>query len=178
MRNFPKKPLILSILFFCVFLSAFLYLYRQINNKNDELQLKETEFQTEALRRDEIKALDNSVKIIEMERVQLDTHFARSSDVVPFLDTIEKLAISAHNEAEVVSVNILEDNSGLLVGMKASGAFPGLYKFLTLLENSSYELEFVSMDLQNELGPDILDSNSKNPKWNMNFNIKLLTFIQ
>lgn len=176
--NFPKIPLLLSAIFFILSCIVFLFFYRVINDNNRESQLKEGEWQSEAFRRDEIKALDRSVKIIEGERVQLETHFAQSSDVVPFLDTIEGLAPQVGIQAEVVSVDILKDNTGLLVGMKASGTFDGLYKFLTLLENSPYELEFVSTDMTRET---VLNVGSKNvvvPKWDLILKIKLLSFIK
>lgn len=177
-NKFSKMPLFLSILFLGISLFFFLYLFRKTNENNQKLQIAENEWQREILRRDEIKMLDRSVKIIEGERAQLETHFAQSSDVVPFLDSIERLAVSAGTKAEVVSVNILGDHTGLLVGMKASGNFESLYKFLTLLENSSYELDFVSMDMSKEVGVDVTDKNVKISKWDVVFKMKLLSFIQ
>ena len=177
-NNFPKIPLFLSAIFFCISLFVFLFFYREIKNNNKESQNQNIQWQTEALRRDEIKALDYSVQIIKDERAQLETHFAQSSDIVPFLDTIEGLALKVDTKAEVVSVDILEDHSGLMVGMKASGTFEGLYKFLTLLENSPYELEFISIDLKKETGSDASNKNVEVSKWAAIFKIKLLSFIE
>ena len=177
-NNFPKIPFFISILFFCLFFSAFLYLYKETNNNDEESRLAESEWQVEAQRRDEIRALNNSIKIIEEERARLETHFARSSDVVPFLDTIEGLASQVGAKAEITSVDIMKDHTGLMVEMKASGTFGGLYKFLTLLENSPYELEFVSIDLNRGAVLSGSDSNIKNLKWEATFKIKLLSFIE
>ncbi len=158
---------------------SFFFFYRAINSNNEESRLKEGQWQNEAKRRDNIKTLDNSVKIIAGERAQLESHFAQSSDIVPFLDTIEGLAPLAGVKAEVTPpLNILEDHSGLVVGMKASGTFTGIYKFLTLLENSPYELEFVAVGINRE---SVLDTSGKNAaplKWNAVFKIKLLSFTQ
>lgn len=177
--NFPKISLFLSTIFFIFSCLIFLFFYGAINNSDKKMQLKEGEWQSEAVRRDDIKSLDRSVKTIEGERTQLETHFAKSSDVVPFLDTIEGLAIKAGTKAEVTSVDILTDHTGLLVGMKAAGTFNGLYQFLTLLENSPYELGFVSMDLLKETG--LANVGSKNvsvSKWDVIFKIKLLSFVE
>ena len=176
--NFPKIPLLLSVIFFIGSSLIFLFFYRAINDNNQKLQSKEGEWQSEKLKRNEIKTLDHSVKIIEKERAQLETHFAQSSDIVPFLDTIEGLAPKVGVKAEVASVDILTDRTGLMVGMKASGTFGGLYKFLALLENSPYEIEFISMDLRRETGPGGVESkNVTVPKWDVIFKIKLLSFI-
>lgn len=174
-NKFPKIHLLLSIIFLGAFVFIFAFFLREINNNNNEVQLAEDMWQKETLRREEIKTLNSSVKIIEEEIKELETHFAKSSDIVPFLDTMEKLATRAGTQAEVVSVNISEDRSGLLVGMKVSGNFEGLYKFLTLLENSPYELEFLSMNMSK--GAVAENSNTKIPKWEALFKIKLLSFV-
>ncbi len=177
-NNFSKISLSLSIIFFIFSSFAFFYFFQVTNNNKKESQFAETQWQTEAFRRNEIKTLDRSVKVIEAERAQLETHFAQSSDIVPFLDAIEGLASKAGAKAEVTSVDILKDQAGLIVGMKASGTFSGLYKFLTLLENSPYELDFVSMDMRKETELSREDKSVPVPKWNVVFKIKLLSFIE
>lgn len=175
-NNSIKISLLVSLSLFCVLLFTFFFFYKKINDNIQQSQSKEVEWQAEAERRDEIKTLDNAIKIIEKERTQLETHFARSSDVVPFLNTIEKLGSRAGAKTDIISVRISEDRMSLIVDMKASGSFLGLYRFLTLLENSPYELEFVAMNLGNGVSLD--SSNTKSSKWEATFKVKLLNFIQ
>ncbi len=180
-NNFSKIPLSLSIIFFIFSSLALFYFYRETNKNNEESQSAEIQWQTETLRRDEIKTLDRSIKTIEDEKAQLETHFAQSSNIVPFLDTIEELGSKTSAKAEVASVNIvniLENRTGLMVGVKASGTFNSLYKFLTLLENSPYELEFVSMNMNRKTELEIGNKNIAVPKWDAVFKIKLLSFVQ
>lgn len=177
-NNFPKIPLLISAIFFLFSLAIFVFLYKITNNNNQQSYLRETEWQNEEYKRNEIKTLDNSVKKIEQERLQLETHFAQGSDIVPFLDTIEGFAPKAGVKAEVSSVDALKDHSGLMVGMKASGTFNNLYKFLTLLENSQYELEVVGMNMNQEPGGDVVDKKVLIPKWGVVFKIKLLSFVE
>ncbi len=177
-NNFPKISLFFSIVAFLFSCFFFFYFLRATNNNNQKSQMTDGQWQAELDRRDEIRALDNSVKIIAGERAQLETHFAQSSDIVPFLDTIEGLGSETLTKAQVTSVNISGDQSGLLVGMKATGTFPGLYKFLTLLENSPYEIEFSGVDVQEQSGVDPSSKTLGVPKWNATFNIKLLSFVQ
>ena len=127
-NNFPKIPLLISVIFFAFSCFAFFFFFKEIKSNNEESQLRESKWQEETLRRDGIKALDHSVKVIERERGQLDTHFAQSSDIVPFLDTIEGLSKKVDAQAEVTSVDV-GTNGSLTVGMKASGTFGSLYKF-------------------------------------------------
>src|SRR3989338_2284192 len=121
-NNFQKISLILLAVFFVFFCFAFVFLYKKINSNNQKAEQDATTWQTETLRRDNIRSLDRLLQKIADSRILLETHFAKSSDVVPFLDTIEKLALGVGTKAEVNSVDILTDNTGLIVGLKASGS--------------------------------------------------------
>lgn len=177
-NNFQKVPLFLSAIFFIFFCFAFVFLYREINNNNQKAEQDTINWQTEARRRDNIASLDRSLQKIANDKALLETHFAKSSDIVPFLDTIEKLAPEAGALAEIDSVDTLADNTGLMVGLKASGNFEAIYKFLTLLENSSYELDFLSMDMHKLATGTVPDKSVKNLKWEAVFKIQLLSFVK
>jgi hypothetical protein len=167
-----KKSLILSIIFFVFFSFVFVFLYKDINNKKEAIQIAQEKWQTEATRRENIKLLIDSVESIKTERTLLDTHFVQSSDVVPFLDTIEGLAKNVGANAEVISVDVVKDNSSLVVQMSASGSFETIYKLILLLENSPYDLEFILVDIKN-----LNSSIKKIPQWTATFQIKLLSFL-
>ncbi|MCX6751390.1 MAG: hypothetical protein NT161_01320 [Candidatus Nomurabacteria bacterium] len=169
---FQKKSLILSAIFFIFSCFVFIFLYKDINNKKEISQLAQEKWQTKATSMENAKSLINSVKIIEPQKALLETHFVKSSDVVPFLDTIEKISKDVGATAEVVSVDVAKDNPSLIVEMNASGSFETIYKLIMLLENSPYNLEFVSVDLKNS-GTSI----GKSPQWTATFQIKLLNFI-
>src|ERR1017187_3942612 len=100
-NHFPKIPLIISIILLIFSSCIFWFLYQKINDNNMQAQNSATAWQTEALRRDEIKTLNNSIKSIEDNQTQLDAHFAQSSDVVPFLNTIEGYAPQVGGKAQV-----------------------------------------------------------------------------
>jgi archaellum component FlaF (FlaF/FlaG flagellin family) len=167
-----KKSLILSIIFFIFFSFVFVFLYKDINNKKEAIQTAQEKWQTEAIRRENIKFLIDSVKSIKIERTSLDTHFVQSSDVVPFLDTIEELAKNVGANAEVISVDVAKDNLLLVVQMSTSGSFETIYKLILLLENSPYDLEFILVDIKN-----LNSSIKKIPQWTATLQIKLLSFL-
>src|SRR3989344_7948931 len=166
--NLPKISLILSTLFLLIAVSLLSYFLREVNNNVKESELAETELYGETLKRSEITILNNSVKKIVTERAELETHFARSSDIVPFLNTLEEMGKGVGALAEVSSVDVLKDSPGLLVGLKATGTFGSLYKFLMLLENAPKELQILSMDMHKDVG-------AETSLWNVQFKIKLLS---
>ncbi|MFA6273718.1 MAG: hypothetical protein WC662_00990 [Candidatus Paceibacterota bacterium] len=171
--KFKKGSLIFSILFLVFSCTAFFLLYREINSNNIESEKMFLDWQTETVRRNEISALDRSMKNIQTEKSSIETHFAKSSDIVPFLDTIEGLAPKVGAKTEITSVDVEKEGKSLLVGLKATGSFISVYKFLMLLENSQYELEFTSVNLQKSTATNLKDQN-----WEMILKIKLLSFMQ
>jgi len=183
-NNFKKLQFFLSIIFFIFSLLIFLFLYRQINNNNQKAEQSVVEFTSKANQLDQIKVLNRSIGTIKEEKSLLETHFAQSSDIVPFLGTIEALALKAGVKAEVASVDASKDIGVLGVQVNTSGNFQGLYKFLTLLENSPYELEFTSIDMQKESGSGVLTASTVPAKsaqasnWQTTFKIRLLSFVQ
>jgi len=168
-----KKSLIFSIIILIISFLVFFYLLKGINDNKDTTEVIQKEWQTEATYRDNIRFIANLVKNIEPQINSLETHFVQSSDVVPFLNTVEKLAKEVNAEAEVVSVNVAKDSPTLLVEMKAQGSFETIYKLITLLENSPYIIEFTSVDIQ-----DVSTITNKNNEWTASLHMKLISFIK
>ena len=144
---------------------------------------REAELQTETSKKNEAKSFERLLQIVEKESTMLDTHFIKSSDVVVFLDRVENMASIVKAKAEVTLVDVAPDNTSLSVGMTATGTFESLYKFLTLLENSPYQLELTSVNLQRVggEGASTVATGEKAPsgvQWSAIFKIKLLSFVQ
>ena len=165
--KFKKIPIAFSLALLALSFFVFFFLYKEINSNQKILQEGEVKWQNEAYRRDGVKNLESLIKEMGQEIVLLESHFAQSSDIVPFFNTIERLASLSQIKTEVFSVDVSKDNKEILIGLKTSGTFEEIYKFLMLLENAPYELEFVSMDIKN----------LNKQEWEAFFKIKLLSFI-
>ncbi|HEV7702407.1 MAG TPA: hypothetical protein VGO63_03140 [Candidatus Paceibacterota bacterium] len=174
MDTFKKTPFLIFILLLIFLSSVFFLLYREIYLNNEKAGLSMTELENEINRRDNIKLLNNSIQSIKQDKALLETHFGKTSDIVPFLDTVEGLGPKAGVQVETTSVDILADGGGLLVKLNTSGNFKNIYKFLTLLENSPYELEVSGMDMQKETNSITMEE----PGWQAMLGIKLLSFVQ
>ena len=180
MKHYLSKllPLIPSIALFVLSCGLFAFLYSKIENNNTQANQMLSEWQTASSAQENLLALTSSIKSIDNEKSMLETHFAKSSDVVPFLDMIEKLAPKVGTKAEVVLVNVSADNTGLVVEVKATGSFESIYKFVTLLENSPYELEVDSLHIQKMDSPAAVAGTDATPsQWSADMTLKLLSFI-
>ncbi len=173
--HFQKLPFLFSIVMILVSVFVFTTLYLEtVRNHTDSEEII-SKWQTERDHRDEIKALERSVSMYSSERLQLESHFARSSDVVPFLDNMEELARTVNTDPEIISVEALKKPDRLEVKMSVAGEFESLHKFVMLLENSRYEIELTSVDL-NLPGASNTSSNI-GKDWELNLSFKLLSFV-
>lgn len=137
----------------------------------------EIELQREISKREEIKRMNNYLQSIEKEKAAFETHFITRTDIVPFLDSLESLAGKVGTKATVSSIKISEDGAGLLVSLRDTGDFSKVYKFLTLLENSPYQLEFVSVDLHRTGDQSNVPQKERLGRWEMVLQLKLISFI-
>lgn len=160
-----------------VFVFGFFYLFNEINAKNDTAATLSDQYQSESDRRSTIASLNSEVKAIAPQRALLESHFANASDVVPFLDDLQALAVSAGATAEVSSLDDTKDATGLDVEIKAEGSFASLHTLLALLQNSQYELSFSSVKFDTvPLSPTGKVVKGGNQTWEATFDITLLSF--
>ncbi len=176
-NNFEKISMFISATLLVLLCSAFVFLYQEINDNHRKTQQTMITLQTETNQRDNLISLDQALKKNASDRILLEGHFIKSSDVVPFLDIIEKLARQVGVSAEIGSINTKADNTELTVEMKASGKFEAIYKFLILLENSPYVLDFISMDMHKLPSPVVSGKNVDSAAWEAGFKIQLLSFM-
>jgi hypothetical protein len=180
MQNKIRKILlvfsIVAFLFSC--LLFFLFYKKIINNINIAKQ-SQIDFEKETSRREDIKDFNKSFKSIEQEKNLFETHFAQSSDIVPFLNEIEKMAETVGTKVEVSFIEVAKDNTGLIIEMKDNGSFSQVYKFLMLLENSPYELEFSSVDIHSVVKENFVGGKNitKREGWEAFIIIKLISFM-
>jgi hypothetical protein len=175
--NFPKISLAISVIICSLLIFGFLSFYGKINDFNTKSEQDLATWQIEATRREDIRLLNRSIQQNVSDRELLETHFAKSSNIVPFLDSIETLALKAEADARVDSVNVGGDGSTLVVGLQALGNFTAIYKFLTLLENSPYEISFLSVDMHKAVPLSNPDKKGPDLRWEAVFKIQLLSFI-
>jgi hypothetical protein len=176
-NNFTKISILISLIIFLCTCVVFFLLYKQINQNNSKAEAGMVAWQAETQRRSDIAALNSSLSQVADDRTTLETHFVQSSDVVPFLNTIEQMGTPAGTNVQIISVETGTNNSELIVDLKTTGTFSQIYKFLTLLENSSYEISFNSMKLSKTVIAVTPTKTPKIPQWEGDFEIQLLSFI-
>jgi Tfp pilus assembly protein PilO len=168
----PKTSLLLFLVLFLASAGVFLFLLGEVESKKRETIALRGEWLAEKSKRDNIENLATFMERYQQDIGELESHFVTSKDVVSFLDLMEGLGNKVGATSEVTLIDVPKDQSYLTVEIKASGNFESIYKFISLLENSPYELEIMSMRM---------DSNSQTEgqnSWSSVLKIKLLSFVQ
>lgn len=171
-----KRHYIYTFLYFILLLGVLAgtyFFYKEILSIKEVAIKKQSDWQLEEDRRNEIKNLERSIKDLAEERKELNSHFVSGEDPVAFLNSLEEMAISVGAIAEVSTVDKSKENSDLIVNLKVSGGFDSLYKFVTLIENSHYVMEIKNLSMSTSIS-DVKNLNSN--KWDMNVQLKLITF--
>ncbi len=163
--------MLVSTLFLAAACFGFFFLFQKINDNKTAATEALRLWSEEEAKRNELNSLDAMLENLKEEMATLDTHFAQSSNVVPFLDSLEELGELSGGSSEVLSVETTPDGAGLLITLKTEGGFGSVYKFLELLENSPYELEFLAVDIGRGSGEGVA------AEWEGFLKLKLLTFI-
>ncbi|MCX6757337.1 MAG: hypothetical protein NTZ44_00405 [Candidatus Nomurabacteria bacterium] len=167
----------IALLFIILSIVGFFYIFNSIKSKNDNTTNLLTQAQDESDRRNNIEKLNVQIKAIAPQRKMLETHFAKSSDVVTFLDNLQNLGKLAKAPVEIFSVDLDKDNSLLKVQMSAKGSFIAIHNLFYLLQNSQYELDFSAVNLQTTTGSSDSTKNVSNiQQWQANFSLTLLSF--
>ena len=191
-NKFRLILIVISTILFIAFSVTFYLFYKQIQNKKKNSETILSELKMEDSRRNEIKTIIKSIDGIQANSELIKVHFANNLNLVPFFDTINGFAHKIGGEVTIASVDIMSDvatpnKNELTMNIKISGSFKIVYQFLKLLENSPYEIEFMSADMQKVGGQDTGSSTTgsttvvskvvKPSSWEGTFKIKLLSFI-
>ena len=179
-ENIQKVSLSSAVILFLVSISIFIFMYMKINSSNTQTTSNRNAWLEEYNKRGHMADLEQSLRQIASQRALLDTHFAKRSDVVPFFNAMdETLAPLTGVKANIVSVDTGTSNNQMIINLEASGSFESVYKYLTLLENSAYELDFQTVDMHSSLyGGGVAPTSVQNSTWQATFKIQLLSFIQ
>ena len=163
----------MAILLFVFACFLFFYLHKGIRRNEQVFMDAQSAWQREEQRLAEIRSIDRSIGMVQEEKLEFESHFANSLDIVPFLDDLEALARQAGAFAEVTSVKERPGDIGLDVSLRANGKFDAIYKMLRLIENSHYEIKVISSDMQIDsiAGPESSD-------WRAVFQLRLITYLE
>ena len=174
-RKFKKVPLFIAVGFLALSVMLLLFVYKEMKENEALTEGANMEWQKENMRREELRSLERSLREIQNEKNLVEARFAQSSNVVPFLDSLESLAKESGARSEVVSVDIAKESEELLISLKTKGSFDATYKFIRLLETSPYYIKISSFDIERPRGG---EEQTAAREWTGFFSVRLISFVK
>ncbi len=121
------------------------------------------------------KSLKSLMEEIAEKRNRIDAVFLDNERIIEFIETLERLSGQTGVSLDIKSVSV--GKGGAVFRLEAAGDFGGVFKYLGLVENLSYQVFIKKSYIQlNENEPTGLDEKDKG-KWSANFEIVLSSFI-
>lgn len=116
--------------------------YGLIKAKRDKVIALTGETLAADLKRKNIRGLDQSLNSISQEKAKVEAAFASKSDLVRFIENVERLAALSGIALEIKSAALpLDPNEkGPVFTLNVKGDFGQEFRFLTLLESANYEI--------------------------------------
>ncbi len=165
------KYLLSISVFLILSIGVWVILYRQIEKNKKTTRELQTQLEEDIATKQKSQSLQRLMNELGQERNAFASHFVKNTDIVPFLNTIESLANQVGAEAVINTVDTPEDPPSLLIGIKASGSFEAIYKFMALLESAPYELQILGFDLKKGGA-----SEEEADSWSATLEVKVVSF--
>lgn len=140
--------LVASFLLFIAFGVAYGYIYFTIQNISYKTQGLAEEVSMLSAQEATVGVLKSSLASTKEKQTTIHSFFVDSTNIVPFLETIEGYGTNANVSVKFVNVAINPSPASLNVSLTAVGSFPALYHFLALLEAAPYELGINTATIQ------------------------------
>lgn len=140
------------ILFILIFVLVISPLLKDIQGKAKELSLQENKLITLQLKIDGLEQFKNIYKGLEGDLKKLDDLLVDLEVPVEFINFLEVEAKRLNLDFEISSANNYSDNTNswsyIIFQSTINGNFSDLLKFLERIENSSYLIEIININIR------------------------------
>ena len=119
------------------------WFYNQIKERDARVAQITGDIVVQEDKQRKIKTLDQTLQSITSEKSKLDGVFADQTSVVGFIENLEKVALLSGAGLEIVSASlpVKTEEGGPFFTLNLSGSFGQIFKFLAMLEKTSYQIK-------------------------------------
>lgn len=171
-----KRTLVISILVFVIVFSVDLFFVFSIYKQRDTVAKMREDFMIELKKEKQLSSIKNTIKMTEKEQTNLNLCFIANNEVVDFIKSIETMSKNAGVSMNIRSVGVgdtetIRESSIeiLIIEFIIGGSWSNTHNFLSLIENSTYEITINQMSINK-----ISDSMTGKETWKSVFVIKAI----
>ncbi|PJE64682.1 MAG: hypothetical protein COU90_01340 [Candidatus Ryanbacteria bacterium CG10_big_fil_rev_8_21_14_0_10_43_42] len=148
-----KHKLILTVIFgilgnALLVLLAYLFIFQAIQNSYTSLLASHEQFAVLKKKERLLKELEATVISKQSDINRINNAFLRSTDIVTFVETLERIAVISGADLTInsasTSLNDEEKIQHSVFDLFLDGTFPEIYQYITLLENIPFHARILT----------------------------------
>lgn len=149
-KNHTTFILITSILTAMITAGVFIYILKIIENKNQHVSVILSTLQEKMAEKD--NAIMFNEKIAEIDRINksITDRFVDQNKIDEFVSYLEEIGVSTDSEVVVKNIEIPSEDV-LALKLSITGTPKNVIRAITVLENIPYQVEIISVSLNEEI---------------------------
>ncbi|MDP6387963.1 MAG: type 4a pilus biogenesis protein PilO [Candidatus Pacebacteria bacterium] len=176
-----KQTLLTSLVLVIVVSVAYIMLFLNIKEKNNNISVLQNEVDSTLQREIKLRSVKNLINDTQKEREKLNLYFIADDKIVNFIEDIEEVGAYSGVSVKVTSVSIDESTSGNLNKDKISellnldfnieGRFDELFYFLSMIEKLPFKIDIHRVNFE-KVSNNIRAQNRSTEPWKGFLSIK------
>ena len=172
--------LILSIIALILALCIFVFIFKVIENKNTHTTSVLTVIEEKIKEKENMASLEKEFDKIQDINTTINKYLLDPNQIDIFVPFLEKFGTDANTEVSVKSVGVIpKEKNKILVKISIVGTFTNVMKTISLLENSSYQIDildtYLNKTLQESVSSNKTKTVSKDPVWQGSVSFSIIT---
>lgn len=146
-----KRNIVFMTIIVITAIVAYVVFFIGIKNKNENISLIVNKIDSFIEKETKLKSVKKIIEDTESTRRELDTYFVTDNGIVDFIENIEALAEEVEINAEVLSVDINDNNKiseTLLLSLEVEGLWSSLFYFISLIEELPFKIDVSKVDIE------------------------------
>ncbi len=145
------RALLIASVLLIIAVGSYVYFFLSVQALSAKITTLQNETHVLEARESATSELKKNLANAKDKEQILLAHFAEADNSVPFFNTIEGYGKSTGVAVKFDTASIPKDATRFDVTISFKGSFSGVYRFLSLLEASPYEIRIINTQLQANL---------------------------
>lgn len=159
-KNKTNLILLISSIVMLGSLATLIFFFKIIENKNKHTSATLVTLANKIVKKENSKALKDQIDEVALIRESTNKHFVNGGEMDSFIDYLEGLGKDAGTEVRIEDFKVSPDDKNTLsVKLSSKGSFNNVMKFLSIIENTQYQVYINKMILGKQ--PDVSNIDPK-----------------
>lgn len=150
-KNRTNLIFFISTIVMVASVATFIFFFKVVENKNKHTSATLVTLANKIVKKENSQMLKDTIDQVYLTKESVGKHFVDSNEIDSFIDYLEGLGKDSGTEVNVQDFKISEENKNILsVRLLSRGSFSNVIRFLTLIENTQYQVSISKTTLEKQ----------------------------